>query len=89
MTYHPDEDTYSLSAEQALMFAHEDSPAFVVGGFQVSLAAAKSVQRLQEVFANGEGIGWQEHDHDLFHGTERFFKPGYAANLVDVFEAGP
>lgn len=74
VTYHPEQDTYSLSAEQALMFADEQSPAFVVGGFQISLAAARSARCLQEVFASGEGIGWHEHDHDLFHGTERFFR---------------
>ena len=67
------------------MFAVVDSPAFIVGGFQVSLAAAKTAPRLQEVFKSGKGIAWHEHDHDLFHGTERFFKPGYAANLVDAW----
>ena len=33
--------------------------------------------------ARGEGFGWHEHDHDLFEGTERFFRPGYLANLVE------
>ena len=28
------------------------------------------------------GFAWGRHDHDLFHGTERFFRPGYQANLV-------
>jgi SAM-dependent methyltransferase len=37
---------------------------------------------LVEAFRSGEGMGWHEHDHELFHGTERFFRPGYAANLV-------
>jgi SAM-dependent methyltransferase len=27
-------------------------------------------------------MGWHEHDHRLFRGTERFFRPGYRANLV-------
>jgi SAM-dependent methyltransferase len=35
-----------------------------------------------EAFRSGEGMGWHEHDHELFHGTERFFRPGYAAHLV-------
>lgn len=65
------------------MFANEESPAFAVGGFQVSLAATKCARRLQEAFAGGAGIGWHEHDHELFQGAERFFKPGYAAHLVD------
>ena len=28
-------------------------------------------------------VGWHEHDPRLFHGTERFFKPGYRAHLVE------
>ena len=31
--YHADSGRYELSAEQAMMFADEESPAFVVGGF--------------------------------------------------------
>jgi SAM-dependent methyltransferase len=27
-------------------------------------------------------VGWHEHHDDLFTGTERFFRPGYAAHLV-------
>ena len=27
-------------------------------------------------------MGWHEHDHRLFRGTERFFRPGYRASLV-------
>jgi SAM-dependent methyltransferase len=27
-------------------------------------------------------MGWGEHDSDVFHGCEKFFRPGYAANLV-------
>lgn len=83
VTYDPDTDTYCLSPEQALMFADDTSPAFVVGGFQVALAASKIESRLEQAFRSGEGIGWHEHHHSLFEGTERFFRPGYAANLVE------
>jgi len=46
------------------------------------LAATRSVDRLTETFRTGEGLGWHEHHHDLFKGTERFFRPGYIANLA-------
>src|SRR5262249_47549964 len=36
----------------------------------------------QEAFRSGGGVGWHEHDADLFEGTERFFRPGYMANLT-------
>ena len=38
--------------------------------------------QITEAFRSGEGMGWHEHDHRLFRGTERFFRPGYRAHLV-------
>jgi SAM-dependent methyltransferase len=73
---------YSLSEEQAFCLADENSPAFLPGAFQVALAATRAVPRLIEAFRTGQGIGWHEQDSELFTGTERFFRPGYAANLV-------
>src|SRR5580698_10569469 len=73
---------YRLTEEQAFTLADEKSPAFLPGAFQVALAATKAVPKLIEAFRTGEGMGWHEHDHELFHGTERFFRPGYAAHLV-------
>jgi SAM-dependent methyltransferase len=73
---------YELNPEQAVALTDEGSPAYVVGGFQAMMAATRIVPRAIEAFRSGEGIGWHEHDEDLFQGTERFFRPGYAANLV-------
>jgi 2-polyprenyl-3-methyl-5-hydroxy-6-metoxy-1,4-benzoquinol methylase len=75
-------DQWSLSAEQREAFTVETSPAFVVGGFEVVLAAAKSESAIAEAFRHGRGFGWHQHDAGLFRGTERFFRPGYAAALV-------
>src|SRR5260370_29484291 len=71
-----------MTEEQATAFTDESSPACVVGGFQAMLAATRAVDRLTDAFRTGEGVGWHEHHHDLFHGTERFFRPGYIANLT-------
>jgi SAM-dependent methyltransferase len=73
---------YRLTEEQAFTLADEKSPAFLPGAFQLAIAATKAVPKLIEAFRTGEGMGWHEHDHELFHGTERFFRPGYAANLI-------
>jgi 2-polyprenyl-3-methyl-5-hydroxy-6-metoxy-1,4-benzoquinol methylase len=81
VTYNGD-GRYSLSEEQAIAFTDESSPACVVGGFQAMLAATRSVDRVTEAFRTGAGLGWHEHHHDLFKGTERFFRPGYIANLA-------
>jgi 2-polyprenyl-3-methyl-5-hydroxy-6-metoxy-1,4-benzoquinol methylase len=82
VTYHADTGRYSLSPEQALLLADESSPAFFLGAFQTALAATKIEPRLTKAFRTGAGVGWHEHDHQVFHGVERFFRTGYAANLV-------
>ena len=73
---------YALDEEQATAFTDESSPACVIGGFQAMLAATRAIDRLSVVFRTGEGLGWHEHHDDLFRGTERFFRPGYLANLT-------
>jgi len=73
---------YELNEEQAIVLADETSPAYVIGGFQGLLAATRILPKAVEAFRTGDGIGWHEHDPDLFQGTERFFRPGYLANLV-------
>ena len=55
---------------------------FLPGAFQLALGALHAVPQLAEAFRTGEGIGWHEHDEDVFVGCERFFRPGYSAHLV-------
>ncbi len=85
VTYHPESGRYSLTPEQALAFADEDGPAFLVGAFQTAVAAGRIVDKLTEAFRTGEGIGWHEHDHALFHGVERFFRSSYLGNLIQAW----
>jgi SAM-dependent methyltransferase len=82
VNYDPGRGTFSLSPEQAFALAQEDSPAFVPGAFQVATAAIKDEEKIERAFVGRHGVGWHEHHDDLFSGTERFFRPGYAANLV-------
>lgn len=73
---------FSLDEEQTLALAVEGSPAFIPGAFQIAVAQFKAIPKIVDAFRSGDGVGWHEHDVALFHGTERFFRPGYAANLV-------
>jgi SAM-dependent methyltransferase len=73
---------YSLPAEHAVALSDEQSPACVLGGFQAMTAAMRSAPKVTEAFRTGHGLGWHEHDPELFEGVERFFRPGYNANLV-------
>ncbi|GAA0522718.1 SAM-dependent methyltransferase [Paractinoplanes deccanensis] len=76
------DDRFSLPAEKAVALTDENSPACVIGGFELLLAAVRSTDRLIDAFRTGEGVGWHEHHHDLYEGCERFFRPGYHAHLV-------
>jgi SAM-dependent methyltransferase len=80
--YDPGRDEFFLTPEQVFALAQEDSPAFVPGAFQVATAAIKDEEKIERAFVGRHGVGWHEHHHDLFSGTERFFRPGYAANLT-------
>src|ERR1700704_967936 len=80
--YQSSTDTFSLSEEQAFALAVEGSPAFIPGAFQIAVAQFKAIPKMMQAFRTGLGLGWHEHDVALFHGTERFFRPGYAAHLV-------
>jgi SAM-dependent methyltransferase len=82
VSYDPDKGHFWLSEEQAFALAHEDGPMYLPGAFQVMVAAVKDEPKVTQAFRSGTGVGWHEHDPDLFAGTERFFRPGYAANLV-------
>ena len=82
VTYDPSAGKFSLSEEQAFTLADDNSPAFLPGAFQLALAAARAEEELTRRFKTGQGMGWHEHHPDLFLGTERFLRPGYAANLV-------
>jgi SAM-dependent methyltransferase len=82
VSYDPTSGRFSLSEEQAFALANEDGPMYLPGAFQVMVAAVKDEPKVTQAFATGTGVGWHEHDPDLFAGTERFFRPGYAANLI-------
>ncbi|KQV78334.1 class I SAM-dependent methyltransferase [Rhizobacter sp. Root1221] len=80
--YDPATARYSMTEEQAFALAEEGSPAFVLGAFQIATAQYKAIPKMVQAMRTGLGLGWHEHDPALFQGTERFFRPGYAANLV-------
>jgi len=80
--YQPDAGTYAMTSEQAMVLADESSPAFMAGGFEVVASMFKDEPKISEAFRSGHGVGWHEHSPCLFRGTERFFRAGYTAHLV-------
>lgn len=82
ITYDPAIKAYALPPEQAFALAVDDSPAFLPGAFQIIGSIMRDEPKITDAFRSGRGIGWHEHDPELFQGTERFFRPNYAANLI-------
>ena len=82
VTYDPESDRYTLPAEHALALADEDSPFYILGVYESIASLYADEDQILEAFRSGGGMGWHEHDHRLFRGTERFFRPGYRAHLV-------
>jgi SAM-dependent methyltransferase len=73
---------FSLPPEQGFMLADESSPLYVNGLFELLQSMFVDEPAISERFRTGMGLGWHEHDPRLFEGCERFFRPGYNANLV-------
>jgi SAM-dependent methyltransferase len=85
VTYDGKSGKFSLSEEQAFALAVEDSPAYLPGAFELALGSLAAVPRITEAFRTGAGMGWGEHVDGVFHGCEKFFRPGYAANLISAW----
>ena len=74
-------ERYRLTAEQALAFADPAGLA-LPGAFVLAAACVRDEPKITEAFRGGAGVGWHEHDVEVFTGCERFFRPGYVANIV-------
>jgi len=85
ITYDESTHRFSLTPEQAFTLASEDSPAYLPGAFELALGSLAAVPRIADSFRTGAGMGWHEHVDGVFHGCEKFFRPGYAANLVSMW----
>ncbi|MFE0098392.1 class I SAM-dependent methyltransferase, partial [Streptomyces sp. NPDC059015] len=79
--YDPGTGTFSLTEEQAYCLADPEGPN-LAAAFRVVLGYLRAEQRITEAFRTGEGVGWHEHDEDVFIGCDAFYRPGYAAELV-------
>jgi SAM-dependent methyltransferase len=80
--YDPDSGRYTLPAEHALALTDPESPAFLPGLFQIALGSVSDAPHIMDAARRSDGFGWHEHGHDVHEGCERFFRPGYNANLL-------
>jgi 2-polyprenyl-3-methyl-5-hydroxy-6-metoxy-1,4-benzoquinol methylase len=83
--YDPASGRYWLTPEQAFALANPDGAVYAPGAFQLALGTLKAEPQITEAFRTGAGLGWHEHDDEVFVGCERFFRPGYIANLTEAW----
>lgn len=81
VTYDPATGHFSLTEEQVFALADPDGMQ-IAAAFHIPVAAGRNIERITESVRTNSGFGWHEHDPALFEGTERFFRPGYVADLV-------
>lgn len=80
--YDDGNETFSLSPEQAFVFSNSDSPVLMTGAYFAISSMYHDVPIMEKAFKSGEGVSWGDHHSCLFCGTEKFFRPSYATNLV-------
>jgi SAM-dependent methyltransferase len=80
--YDPAGGCYTLPPEHAQALTDPDSAAYLPGFFQIALGSVVDAPKVVEAARAGDGFGWHEHVQDVHEGCERFFRPGYNANLI-------
>jgi SAM-dependent methyltransferase len=83
--YDPASGRYTLPPEQAMALTDESSPAYLPGFFQIAVGSVLDSEHITEAAKSGAGFGWGEHNHEVHHGCERFFRTGYNANLMSAW----
>ncbi len=80
--YDAESDTFWLTEEQVFVLTDETNPLYLPGAFLLAGSTMRDEPAITDAFRTGAGVGWHEHHHDLFCGTEKFFRAGYVANLT-------
>jgi ubiquinone/menaquinone biosynthesis C-methylase UbiE len=83
LSYDPVSRKFALPEEQAMIFAVEDSPVYLLGGFDLMAAMLDNQAKVEAAFRTGGGVAWGDQAECMFCAVARFFRPGYHNNLVD------
>lgn len=83
--YDAENERFSMNPEQMMALANEESPVYVAPAFELIASGYIDEPKITDAFQSGAGVGWHEHHECLFRGCEKFFRPGYRANLVTAW----
>jgi 2-polyprenyl-3-methyl-5-hydroxy-6-metoxy-1,4-benzoquinol methylase len=81
--YDPASQKFSMTPEQVIILAAEGNPHCMQGFFQAVVSGYIDEPKATNAFRTGDGVPWGDHSTCLFCGTDRFFRPMYAANLIE------
>ncbi len=82
LDYHPATRRFSLPAEHVPLLADDASEVNMCGMFGMGQPLFADEPKITEAFKTGKGVGWDQHDSRLYASTDRIFRNGYAAHLV-------
>ena len=82
LSYDPVTAKFAMPPEQAMVFAHEESPVYMMGGFDLMAAMLDNQPKIEAAFKSGAGVAWGDQGGCMFCAVARFFRPGYHNNLV-------
>src|ERR1700758_1759031 len=82
LSYDPVTRKFALPEEQAMIFAAEDSPVYMLGGFDLMAAMLDNQPNVEAAFRTGSGVAWGEQAGCMFCAVARFFRPGYHNHLI-------
>lgn len=85
LTFDPLSEQFSLSPEQAMVFAVKDSPVYLEGAFDLAAAMIEGEPKVEEGFRTGSGVAWGDSAGCLFCAVGAFFRPGYVNGIVQAW----
>jgi hypothetical protein len=85
ITLDRDRSRFSLSPEQAMVFAVKDSPVYLEGAFDLGAAMIEGQSKVEAAFKSGAGVAWGDSAGCLFCAVGAFFRPGYVNAIVQAW----
>jgi SAM-dependent methyltransferase len=85
LSYEPATGKFALPEEQAMIFAVENSPVYLPGGFDLMAAMLDNQPKVEAAFRSGGGVAWGHQAGCMFCAVARFFRPGYHNHLVNTW----
>lgn len=85
ITYDAESKTFSMTPEQAFVFADDSSPFYLAPAFGAAAAIGQNEPLIREAFKSGKGVSWKDQTECLSCAVARFFRPGYQNHLVQAW----